>query len=904
MRDAGEHFRLMANAIPQIVWVTDADGRTEFFNRQWSEYTGAAYHPETVAAVAAQFIHPDDQQITIDAFNQARRTGTTFIVEHRIRSGDGSYRWFLVRAEPHRDPSTGHIARWFGSSTDIHDRKQIENELRATQERQAFLLGLSDAIRPLRDPEAVKAVASRMVGERLHVHRAFYAEVDGDDWVIEGRYERGVETMPRGRYPAAAYGSRIMNTYRAGECVAFSDTRSDPDFTPAEREAHLAIHILAAVGVPLIKDGKLIAILTVHAAEPRNWTEDEIELVEHTAQRTWEAVERARAESALRESEEKYRTLFDSIDAGFCIIEVLFDGQGMPRDYRVLEVNPAFEKQTGLAAATGRTMREFVPHHEKDWFEIYGKVARTGQPVRFENHSAGLERFYDLYAFRVGEPGENRVAVLFRDITGQRRATEALERAERDSRTILDSISDGFLAIDREWRFTFLNRAAERILERKAEDLVGAGIWDQYPGLIGTPFESVYRRVMDFGEFAQTVAYFPDHDRFYDVSVYPYAGGISVYFRNVTEQKRAEAALQESEARFRVLTESLPQLVWSCLADGRCDYLSRQWVAYTGVSESEQLDLRWLDRVIHPDDRHRTREHWLGAVAGHHPYDIEFRIRAADGSYRWFQTRGLPVRNANGTIMKWFGTCTDIHDLKNAQEELRKANRQLEEFAYVASHDLQEPLRMVKVYSELLLRRNLAVDDEDARTFARFIREGVSRMETLIRDLLTFSRTIQNHQELEDASADLSVALTDALAVLRSRIEDSGAEITAGPLPSVTGDTQQLALVFQNLLSNALKYRKPHVTPTIRITAEQSGALCIVSIADNGIGFDPKYSERIFGLFKRLHDASYPGTGLGLAICQRVIERYGGRIWAESQPNVGSTFRFALPCARESAERV
>ena len=210
---------------------------------------------------------------------------------------------------------------------------------------------------------------------------------------------------------------------------------------------------------------------------------------------------------------------------------------------------------------------------------------------------------------------------------------------------------------------------------------------------------------------------------------------------------------------------------------------------------------------------------------------------------------------------------------------------------------------MVKVYSELLLRRNLAVDDEDARTFARFIREGVSRMETLIRDLLTFSRTIQNHEELEDASADLSVALTDALTVLRNRVEETGAEITAGPLPSVTGDTQQLALVFQNLLSNALKYRKPDVAPSIRITAEQSGALCIVSIADNGIGFDPKYSERIFGLFKRLHDASYPGTGLGLAICQRVIERFGGRIWAESQPNVGSTFRFALPCARESAER-
>ncbi len=177
--------------------------------------------------------------------------------------------------------------------------------------------------------------------------------------------------------------------------------------------------------------------------------------------------------------------------------------------------------------------------------------------------------------------------------------------------------------------------------------------------------------------------------------------------------------------------------------------------------------------------------------------------------------------------------------------------------------------------------------------FAGYVHQGIGRMQTLIQDLLTYSRTVQRNEVLV-GTADLSASLAEAVSVLRNRIEESGAVVHAEPLPTVRGETAQVAHVFQNLLSNAIKYRKPESIPEIHIRAERDGTQWVVSIKDNGIGFEQKYAERIFGLFKRLHTNEYPGTGLGLAICQRTIERYGGRMWAHGQPGEGATVFFTI----------
>ncbi len=236
--------------------------------------------------------------------------------------------------------------------------------------------------------------------------------------------------------------------------------------------------------------------------------------------------------------------------------------------------------------------------------------------------------------------------------------------------------------------------------------------------------------------------------------------------------------------------------------------------------------------------------------------------------------------------------------LQHSNEELLAANRELEQFAYVASHDLQEPLRMVNSYTQLLLRRfGRLIDDPDVTEFASYINNGVHHMQLLIQDLLIYSKVIHADTPEGAPLADLDAALHQAVAMLQETIVETGAILMVGPLPQVAGDQGQFEQVFQNLVSNALKYRQADRTPEIRIASKFQGNEWVIAVSDNGIGFDMQYADRIFGLFKRLHKAEYPGTGIGLAICKRIVERARGRMWAVSEPGKGSTFYFALPAA-------
>jgi light-regulated signal transduction histidine kinase (bacteriophytochrome) len=201
---------------------------------------------------------------------------------------------------------------------------------------------------------------------------------------------------------------------------------------------------------------------------------------------------------------------------------------------------------------------------------------------------------------------------------------------------------------------------------------------------------------------------------------------------------------------------------------------------------------------------------------------------------------------------------------------------------------------MINIYSQLLLRRDGLRNDATAAQYADFVHKGVSRMEELLNDLLVYSRVIHSDQD-EPKTASLDRSLSEAISILHARIEETDAETVYAPLPKVVGDEKQLALVFQNLLSNALKYRREDVRPKVEIWTENRAHECVINVRDNGIGFSPAYSERIFGLFKRLHKDAYPGTGLGLAICRRIIERYGGKIWGTSEgEGLGATFTFSL----------
>ena len=277
------------------------------------------------------------------------------------------------------------------------------------------------------------------------------------------------------------------------------------------------------------------------------------------------------------------------------------------------------------------------------------------------------------------------------------------------------------------------------------------------------------------------------------------------------------------------------------------------------------------------------------------PFQAELRFwDRLEHRWRWFIGRALPARDADGNIVKWFGSSTDIDDQKRVEDDLRRANQDLEQFAFSASHDLQEPLRSVNIYSELLATTCQNTLDGQALEFLGYVRAGATRMQMLVRDLLAYTQLTKFDTPVEPAAAQQALEIT--LTGLAGIIAETGARITADPLPSVPVHSTHLQLLFQNLIGNAIKYRSPDRPPAVHVAAQQRNGHWLFAVSDNGIGIKAEYQERIFGLFKRLHtNEEYSGTGIGLAICQRIVDRYHGRIWVESEPGRGATFHFTLP---------
>jgi PAS domain S-box-containing protein len=363
-------------------------------------------------------------------------------------------------------------------------------------------------------------------------------------------------------------------------------------------------------------------------------------------------------------------------------------------------------------------------------------------------------------------------------------------------------------------------------------------------------------------------------------------------------QRRAQAELARTEARFRQLADAMPQIVWIADEEGQVSYFNRRWYFYTGLAPGEGIR-DWV-RALHPDDRDVSIADWRAATHARTQYQSEQRLRRADGTYRWHLTRAIPVVS-DGTV-EWFGTATDIDDQKHIEAALRSANRDLEQFAYSASHDLQEPLRMVSIYSQLLQRRHSAELTGPSEVFLQYILQGASRMEQLLQDLLSYTRIALSDSQ-EAGESDTSEILDRLLSDLRPRLVESGGMIEAiTPMPPVGAADVHVYQLLQNLLTNALKYRSER-PPVIRLSATRVGIWWRFAVSDNGIGIAPAYHDRIFGLFRRLHSQSeYAGTGVGLALCKKIVSRYGGEIWVESEEGTGSTFLFTLPAVHSGVE--
>ncbi|ADD03914.1 sensor box histidine kinase [Natrialba magadii ATCC 43099] len=366
---------------------------------------------------------------------------------------------------------------------------------------------------------------------------------------------------------------------------------------------------------------------------------------------------------------------------------------------------------------------------------------------------------------------------------------------------------------------------------------------------------------------------------------------------DVTERVERERYLEDAKERLEAATEAGAVGTWEWHIPEDQMVTGASFAKKFGIdpdAATEGVSLDQFISAIHDDDRERVKRRLEDTIESGEEYEEEYRVWDSNNELRWVVARGHVEYDDDGNPVTFPGALSDITERKQFEQRLEESNKRLEQFAYAASHDLQEPLRMVTSYLQLIDRRYTDELDKDGEEFIEFAIDGADRMRNMIEGLLEYSRIETRGDPFEPI--DLDTVLADVRQDLQMCIEESGAEITAESLPRVEGDPGQLRQVFQNLLSNAIEYSDD--TPRVEISAVRNGPKVVVSVADEGIGIDPDDGERVFEIFQSLHaQDEYAGTGIGLAICKRIIERHGGDIWVESDPGEGATFSFTLPAA-------
>jgi len=633
---------------------------------------------------------------------------------------------------------------------------------------------------------------------------------------------------------------------------------------------------------------------------------------------------RKQAEASLLESERRFRRTFELAGSGVAHI-------GMDR--RFLRVNRRLCEILGypqdeLLRLTGRQIshpddldvinaqRPRLYAGEIDSVRVEKRYLRKDGSIVWVSFTMVVERD------AAGKP-QYEIA-FFDDITARKQAEAALRESEERFRSVVDSANDGILVYDKQLNVVAGNLAAERILGLPLANIIGAaGFTSLLPcvhadGSPVLPDERPTRLTVKSGKplTGEIVGiYRPDSSMTW-VSVNTgflrrpgetdWYGVVST-IGDITKQRHAEIALSASEALYRQTFELATAGIAHVDLSGRFMKVNRRLCEILGYGEQELIG-RPVKEISHPEDRNLTDSQRMRVRSGEkHSVRFEKRYIRKSGAIVWVDLSVALACDASGAPQYEIALFDDITErkkaeaaLREAHEELKRSNAELEQFAYVASHDLQEPLRMVSSYTQLLMRRYGDKLDGDAKDFTAFIVDGATRMKQLIEDLLAYSRVGTRDKNFKPVDAESS--LKRALTNLRAAIQDSGATVTQDKLPTIPCDEVQLAQLFQNLIGNALKFRKPDVAPAVHVGAAEQGAEWEFTVRDNGIGIEPQYFERIFMVFQRLHDkGEYPGTGIGLAIVKKVVERHGGRIWVQSQPGAGTTFHFTMPKERKAA---
>ncbi|MFN3756708.1 MAG: PAS domain S-box protein [Flavobacterium sp.] len=550
--------------------------------------------------------------------------------------------------------------------------------------------------------------------------------------------------------------------------------------------------------------------------------------------------------------------------------------------------------------------KEFFPAVGTELEKAYKEVAKSGKSQSFEYLYPGDDCWYEINTY----PSNNGISSYFKNIDEKRKNAVALHQAYEEKNKILESIGDAFFAVDNQWTVTYWNRMAEEMLSRPKHEIIGKNLWTVYSDAIDTDFYTKYHLAKETGEMVMFEAFYPTLEMWIEVTAYPSKEGLSVYFKNITSRKEIERKIIEANERFEKVALATSDAIWDW------DINANRF--YKGDGFDKLFSYKVNNHITEYEKwSHNTKTHKKINIendikeALEDPttdfWTLEYRIKQPDGEPKTVIDKGIIIRNSLGKAIRMVGAITDITYRKNFEEQLvqlnkelqkqvqalKHANEELEQFAFITSHDLQEPLRMISSFMDQLQRKYKDQLDDKAHQYIHFATDGAKRMKKIILDLLEYSRAGKAFQDVEPVS--LTEVLENYCYLRKKIMDEKGARIHYKDLPIVEAHKTSITQVLHNLLDNAIKYSKEGTTPEIHLKVTEQNNEWVCSITDNGIGIEQEFFDKIFVIFQRLHNREhYDGTGIGLALVKKQVESWGGKIWLESTANQGSTFYFTL----------
>ncbi|WP_339104911.1 PAS domain S-box protein [Haloterrigena salinisoli] len=848
-----EQLETLFDVLPVGVVVADADGRILQANDTAEEiWGGDVFDTDSVAEYEKYPVWSADtgERVSPGEMTLARVLDGEAVTEpdiYEIEAADGERRIVRVEGMPVRN-ERGEVTRGVVTVTDITERRESQRKLEESEQRYRTLIDhFPNGAVGLFDENLEYQIAGGGAFDEIGVSAD---EIIGE--TLWERYPPDVAERLEPRFEAAL----------EGEISAF------------EWEYHDRVWM--AYTVPVTDDAGEIFGGMVMVQEITERKERERKLRER--------------ERSLEQYKEYIDEILDAIDDVFYVVGE--DGSLQRWNRSVTEVTGYADEEIAAMDTTDL----FTDDDLEGALDAVREGFETGSfnaelTVRTEDGDAVP---FEFNASRLEDPWGNTVlAGIGRDITDRLERERHLERYE----TIVETVNDGIYVVDEDGNFTMVNETYAEMLGYEPDELVGTDasrivddevverVEELMAGEVDRPTleAEVHTADGDRLPVEATFSMLPEDDSaWHRVSI----------VRDISERRERERRLEESERRYRTLVENFPGGAVG-LYDEDLEYIVVGGEAFDdlGIDEDEvagaTVDERFSDELV------AEIGPYFRAVFEGESNTFEYQAHGRDV---WAHT--LPLRNEDDEIFAGMVMAQDVTERKEYERKLEESNERLERFAYAASHDLQEPLRMVTSYLTLLENRYADAFDEDGREFLEFAVDGADRMREMIDGLLEYSRVETRGDPFEPM--DLDDIVDDVLEDLQFRIEETGAELTVEDLPRVEGDASQLRQVFQNLLSNALTYSGDE-SPRIHVGAERRGDEWVISVADEGIGIDPEDQDRVFTIFDRLHSRSeYDGTGIGLALCERIVERHGGEIWVDSEPGEGSTFSVALPASRDS----